>query len=85
MAIMHYNGDVRIIDIILDHIGEVINETVFNHYGKKVKPLDMLLNHRRLHLMGNLIGRVINLDGTLAEPRRDIRKKYNPYVWAANF
>ena len=68
MAIMHYDGDVRIIDIILDHIGrQGINETVFNRYGKNVTPLDMLLNHPRLHLMGNLIGRVINLDGKLAE------------------
>ena len=39
MAIMHYNGDVRIIDIILDHIGEGINETVFNHIMvKKLNP-----------------------------------------------
>ena len=87
MAIMHYNGDVRIINIVLDHIGigEGINETISNRAGKRVTPLDMLLNHPTLHLFGNLIGRVINLDGTLAEPRRDIRKKYNPYVWAANF
>ena len=39
MAIMHYDGDLRIIDIILDHIGEGINETVFNHIMvKKLNP-----------------------------------------------
>ena len=60
MAIMHYDGDVRIIDMILDHIGrEGINETIFNHYGKQVTPLDMMLNHPMLHLFGKLIGRVI--------------------------
>ena len=67
-SLLHYDGDVRIIDIILDHIGrEGINETIFNHYGKQVTPLDMMLNHPRLHLFGNLIGRLINLDGRLAE------------------
>ena len=36
MAIMHYDGDVRIIDIILDHIGrEGINKTISNRYGKQ--------------------------------------------------
>ena len=36
MAIMHYDGDVRIIDIILDHIGrEGINKTISNCYGKQ--------------------------------------------------
>ena len=37
MAIMHYDGDLRIIDMILDHIGrEGINKTVTNRYGKQV-------------------------------------------------
>ena len=69
MAIMHYNGDVRIIDIILDHIGKQgINELlIFNRYIKNVTPLDMLLNHPTLCLFGNLIGKVINLGGRLAE------------------
>ena len=36
MAIMHYDGDVRIIDMILDHIGrEGINKTISNRYGKQ--------------------------------------------------
>ena len=68
MAIMHYNGDVRIINIVLDHIGrEGINETISNRAGKRVTPLDMLLNHPTLHLFRNLIGRVIKIGGRLAE------------------
>ena len=71
MAIMHYDGDVRIIDIILDHIGrQGINETAFNRYGKNVTPLDMLLNHPTLHSFVNLIGRVIILGGRIAEYRQ---------------
>ena len=70
MAIMHYNGDGRIINVVLDHMvfGEGINETISN--GKCVTPLDMLLNHPTLHTFGNLIGRVINLGGRIAEYRQ---------------
>ena len=69
MAIMHYNGDVRIINIVLDHMvfGEGINETISNRAGKRVTPLDMLLNHPTLHSFGTLIGRVIILGGRIAE------------------
>ena len=60
---MHYDGDVRIIGIILDHIGEGINETVFNHYGKNVTPSDMLLHHCSLNGNSDLIKNVIDLGG----------------------
>ena len=42
MAIMHYDGNLRIIEIILDRIGTGINKAIWDRYGKRVTPLDML-------------------------------------------
>ena len=68
MAIMHYNRDVRIINIVLDHIGrEGINATIWNCYSKLITPLDMLLYHCSLNGNSDLIKDVIDLGGKCAE------------------